>query len=361
MSLQRSLRAFEAARRREEREAQKRRRELERLEKEAAKLSASEQARLEVDSYKNRVELLLSVHKERGEDWDWTSIAASLPPLPPRIHTHNEMKAKRNLLAQYPVDRDLVSTSLERAHADDRRAYERAMEAYLPESREHEKSRALARRILAGDIQSYVDAFIECSPVGEITNLGSSVGIRAHSSKLVECRVTVHGIGIIPEEIKTLTSTGKVSVRSMPKARFQELYQDYVASCMLRIAREVFALLPVDEIVITAIAALEDSATGQLRKSPVLSAVVDRSKLTGLDFERLDPSDTIESFPHRGDFKASRKSGAFQPIEPISPGDLEVTESKPDVLKLLSDVRRLRAAVREDLSELNQGPAPSPA
>lgn len=75
-----SLRALEADERRRQRDAQRQQRELERRKKEQAKLSAIEQARLEVETYENRLEVLLSVHKEQGPTWDWTALAAALPP-----------------------------------------------------------------------------------------------------------------------------------------------------------------------------------------------------------------------------------------------------------------------------------------
>src|ERR1039458_2888850 len=78
-----TLRAIEAFQRRQQRDAQKRQRELERQNKEQAKLSAIEQARLEVETHENKLEVLLSVHREQGEIWDWVALAASLaPPCP---------------------------------------------------------------------------------------------------------------------------------------------------------------------------------------------------------------------------------------------------------------------------------------
>ena len=86
-----TLRAYEAAQRRQQRDAQKRQRELERQNKEQAKLSAIEQARLEVETYENRLEVLLSVHKEQGEIWEWIAIcsffASTLPER--KIHITN--------------------------------------------------------------------------------------------------------------------------------------------------------------------------------------------------------------------------------------------------------------------------------
>lgn len=61
-----TLKAIEAAERRQQRDAQKRLRELERQSREQAKLSAIEQARLEVETHERGLDVLLSVYKEQG-------------------------------------------------------------------------------------------------------------------------------------------------------------------------------------------------------------------------------------------------------------------------------------------------------
>ena len=66
MGYRATFRAIKAAERRSVRDAQKRHREFERQYKEQAKLSAIEQARLEVETHENKLEVLLSVHKEQG-------------------------------------------------------------------------------------------------------------------------------------------------------------------------------------------------------------------------------------------------------------------------------------------------------
>src|SRR5688572_27279554 len=76
-------RADAAYHRRIEREALKRQRELEKLAKERAKLNAIEQARLEVAEFENRIEVLLSVHKDCAESTDWLAAGTELPPPPP--------------------------------------------------------------------------------------------------------------------------------------------------------------------------------------------------------------------------------------------------------------------------------------
>src|SRR5262245_1042193 len=117
------LRAFHAAERRQQREAQKRFRELERKAKEQAKLSTIEQARLEVESFESGLEVLLSLHKEQGEAWDWLELAAALPPHAPRKFARHELKAKQASNLQ----------GVEGAIAQDEHEYQEALQAHAAE------------------------------------------------------------------------------------------------------------------------------------------------------------------------------------------------------------------------------------
>lgn len=328
-----TLKAIQAAERRQQRDAQKRLRELERQSKEQAKLSAIEQARLEVDTYESGLEVLLSVHKEQGEVWDWFELATALPPHSPRRFSRHELKARQRSTNQ----------SFDEACTQDEREFQEAVQAHRQEMAEWEKMKAIARRILAGEHKAYTEALVEFSALAEISDLGSALHFTVHGANLVECGLKVNGLQAIPSELKTLTSTGKVSVKPMPKGRFHEIHQDYVCGCVLRVAREVFALLPVETVLVTASADALDPRSGQTVGQPVLSAAIFRTALGRLDFEHLDPSDAMESFPHRGDAKSSRKSGEFERITPLTPADLPQTSPENvDFRDSLATLRRVR-------------------
>ena len=99
MSWRGTIRAIEAAERRAQRGEQRRFKELQRRNKELTKLSALEQARLEVETYDNRLEVLLSIHKEQGNEWDWHGIAQSFAPMEPaRGNRHQADAAARHAL-----------------------------------------------------------------------------------------------------------------------------------------------------------------------------------------------------------------------------------------------------------------------
>jgi hypothetical protein len=229
------------------------------------------------------------------------------------------------------------------------------MQVYSAQMAEWEKLKKLARRILAGEHKAYTEALVELNPFAEMSDLGSAIHFIVHSAKLAECVLKVNGKQAIPAEVKTLTSSEKVSIKPMPKGRFHEIYQDYLCGCVLRVVREVFALLPMDALLITAAADLLDTRTGQTVEQPVLSVFMARAVLTRLDFDRLDPSDTMENFQHRGDFRASRKSEAFQPITPLTPADIaQVSMNDMGFHDLLANIQKMREELRSKIAELSQ-------
>lgn len=195
---------YSRARKRDDRAYLKRQKELARMLKEQEKLSAQERARLEVEAFENSLEVLLSIHKQANAKFDWMEPLCTLPP-------------------HVPVNGDFKAHEQERA--------------------EWAKMHSLAKRVLAGEESAYDEALQDLSGFSELSKLGSSIAFRVHHSKLIECELTVNGRDAIPAEVKSLTSAGKLSVKAMPKARFHEVYQDYVCGCVLRAAREVLALL----------------------------------------------------------------------------------------------------------------------
>ena len=355
MGYKATVRAMEAAQRRQQRESQRRLRELERQAKEQAKLSAIEQARLEVETFDNQLEVLLSVHKEQGETWDWTAIAASLPPPCPQRNSYHEQKARQRAVVMPAEQREASQVLVEQARLQDQQEFQKALEVYSEQITQLDKLKKMAHRILAGEHKAYTEALVELNPFVEMSDLGSAIHFTVHTTKLAECVLKVNGRQAIPSEVKTLTSSGKVSVKPMPKGRFHEIYQDYLSGCVLRVTREIFALLPVDGLLITAAADILDPRTGQTIEQPVLSAFMPRDVVTRLDYDRLDPSDAMENFQHRGDFKASRKSETFQSITPLTPADIsQASIEDMGFHDLLANIQKMREELKLKIAELCQ-------
>jgi len=352
MSWKASMRAVAATEKRQQREAKKRQRDLENRAKEMAKLSALEQARLEVETYENELDVLLSIHKDQSDPWDWAAIIAYLPPVPPSRQPYNEFKARQRL-AVSPSQHE-TSTLIQQAQQQDEREYQDAMQTYSADHAEWEKLSRLARRILDGEHAAYLQAIQEFIPFAELSGIGSSMNFTVHNTRILECVFSINGRQAIPSEVKSLTASGKVSVKPMPKQRFIEIYQDYVCGCVLRVAREAFALLPLDTILITVLTDALDTRTGQAGKQPFLSVVIPQATLNTFNFERLDPSDTVLSMIHHGDLKASRKTGDFDSIIPLNMSDIaQEPDQDTDINSILVSAQRLRSELSKQCAALS--------
>jgi hypothetical protein len=348
-----SFKAYQAAMRRVEREEKKRSRELARLSKEQAKLSALEQARLEVEAYENQIALLLSVHQEACDEWDWLALASALPEPPPDTYRQGELRAKQNALVAFPVDRQAAVLAVDEWQRHDKRQLHESRQAHAADQAETENLRDLARRILLHESMAYIEAFAELNPVAEISSAGSLRRFSVENEQLIECVLKASAIDVIPAHVKSLTAGGKVAMRTMAKSQYHELYQDYICGCALRVAREVFAMLPVQWLLTTVLADVRDPATEAIGEHPVLSVAMDRATILGIDYGNLDTTEAIEHFQHRGNFKASRKTGAFQPITPLVAGNVMVSLNKTtDVSELSSHITRLLETIRGETSPL---------
>lgn len=339
MSWNQTLRSIEAAARRHERESRARYRQIQSQSKQLARLSAQERAKLEFSAFASQIEVLTSIHKECGPFWDWESLANAPQPVAP-VQEHRragEVISRRDaytpgffdkLLGKaakqseaFALELAVATRADEQEFAENRAAYESALAKW------HDQTH-LAREVLSGSSDAYSRVLGELAPFSELSDLGSLLTFYVRGASVIEVSVSVNADRAIPTEVKSLTATGRLSSKAMPKARFNEIYADYVAGCLLRVAREAFALLPLEVVLATAWADVFDSRTGHTENRAILSAAITRSTLKRLNFERLDPSDAIENFLHRGDFVASRKSGAFAPIVPLASADLG-TDGQP--------------------------------
>ena len=98
-----------------------------------------EHARLEVETYENRVELLRSVHKEQGEVWDWLAVAASLPPPRPQKNSYHEQRAIQRFAVVPSEKKEAAQSMPEKARLQDEQDYQTGMLTYKEQMAEWER------------------------------------------------------------------------------------------------------------------------------------------------------------------------------------------------------------------------------
>ncbi len=323
MTVNSVLRSMAASARRAERESLRRQREYQRHLNQEAKYQAIEEAALEVEEYENRILLLKSMHQDCSEIWNWEKIKESNPPRKPLKKSENETIATNKLNNFKPSFFDklfnkveLKKSSLEEeiigAKQKDEKEYQNEIEKYNIAFTEWTEIRDLATKILDGDLTAFKDAIEQVEPFSEIKEIGSSVEFNIINPKEIDITLSVNSSETIPSEEKTQLKSGKLSVKQMPKGKFYELYQDYVCSCILRVARETFALLPIEKVYITAVAELLNSKTGYIENQPILSVLIPKLTLNKLNLCMIDPSDSMKNFVNNMNFK---KTTGFDVVE----------------------------------------------
>ncbi len=320
------LKELAAATRRAEREAKKRQRELERRRKEMAKAEARQQAEYEVELFENEIDRLLSVHKDEPETWNWKKLSEAPDPPPPADDGPLE-RAAREALANYKpgffenlfggAKKKIaeLEAQIQAGRKNDAINLSAARRRHEEEGAQAEAQRAFARRMLDGDTDAYTQALTEINPFEEISELGASISFPLVEPKRISVRVQARGEGVVPAEEHKLTATGKLSTKAMAKGRFYEIYQHYLCGCALRIARELFALLPLDEALVNVVTVGVDSRTGHDTDETLISVIMPRSQFSKLNFKRLTPPASMELFEHRMQF---RKTAGPKPVKALT-------------------------------------------
>lgn len=327
-----TLRSVNAAVRRAEREARRRQRELERQQQQWERMQEIERAHLEVERFENYVALLLTVHQECSEPWDWHRIQSAPPPTKPIKSRRREEMARHKrdnyeetfldmLLNRINAQRKKLDEAVKQAQEEDEQDYQVRLASYQREYQDWSAMKELASCILAGDSEAYQDAYLQTRPFSDMQELGLTARFFVVTPKLIQVDVSVRGNEVVPSTEKRLLKSGKLSERQVPRTKYLELYQDYVCSCVLRVAGEFFALLPINMVIVNACTELLNTTTGYIEEQPILSVAVPRKTFENLSMHLVDPSDALQNFVHNMKF---RKTQGFESVEPLDPAAFPV-------------------------------------
>lgn len=327
-----TLRSINAAAKRADRHAKRRQRELLKNQIAYEKMQELEKAAYEVDVFENYIDVIQSIHKDCGDSVDWLKISTSQEPAKPLIISDNERQAiaRLNSFAPSFIDklfgkvtskRQKLEKEVSIAKVKDTQINSTNLSQWNIDVDEWKERVSLARRLLNGDISAKIDIIKELNPFSEIDHLGSGVKFTIQENGLLIVTINVHGANIIPKEQKTLLKSGRLSIKSMPVSRFNEIYQDYVYSVVLRVANEIFSILPDDKLIINAEDHLLNKSTGHLEPQSLLSVYITRDGVSRLNMEYIDPSDAMNNFIHNVNFK---KTKGFEPVNEVKVPEMSV-------------------------------------
>jgi hypothetical protein len=312
-------------------------------------------AKAEVEAFEQALAALTGAHRIRPPFFSWTAQHFSLPPHPPAFHAKNHLReAVETMLLTREYER--LEERLSVAWAKDEQVYYENFTAYQERHGKWGRLKALAQQLKAGEATALVDAHAELKEQGVVPPDGTEMALQPCDAKRLYIAIRVDGRDVTPSEVKTLTQAGKLSSKAMPKNRARELYEDHICSRCVAVARQLFATLPITEIIVTAYVPTISTVSGNETDTPVVSAHFIKERFMAMNFDEIDPSDALQSFRHAGDVRASRRGEDFTDIRPLAFEAHGVVESPADELQaLLETTGTLRNSFKRLMAKGGRG------
>jgi hypothetical protein len=276
-----------------------------------------EAGRSEAEAFQREVNRLRSIHLEPIEPVDWNELLHAAPPFPKDAKGPRQREAEAQLTRYRPGlfdrwfgrekwKRERLTARIAEAAEEDRQAY-----------RAWEEQVALAQAMVNRDPARYVEGIERSGRFEKLAPFCSGFQFKPTADpERIEGEFHVHPAQVVPKQMKTLTKSGKLSVKEMPKTQYYALEQDFVCSCVIRVALELFALLPVGTVYLHALDERMNPSTGFREPAVLLSAKLERRVLYSLNWHAMDCSEAMVNFEHRMKFWKTR---GFEPVERLKP------------------------------------------
>ena len=298
-------------------EAKTKRDEIKKQKEELAAQKAEQKATelqentLKAEEAANYIDVIKSVHKECENDMDWEAVLNSPPPFVKGQPGPREIEAQKAIDDYKPglagklfgdaKAREKLATALDEAKKIDAQEFADWQDSYK-----------FAQRIIDGDIDAYLEAIEEANPFEDLVEYGSDFEFGTDDPSVMETEFRVKADEVVPKTTVTVLKSGKLSEKELTKTAYYDLMQDYVCSCAVRLAREIFAVLPVGGVIVHAVDTVLDTSTGNDEETTILSVLFEREKFERANFDRIDPSDFVNSFTCNMKFT---KTAGFKPVK----------------------------------------------
>ena len=292
-----------------------RERQMAQAKREQERKLALEYAKATVEEYETKIDAITTIHRGAIEPYHWKQIEKVPAPFTLGEKGPREIEARKNQEEYKPGFFAKRISSLENSQ---KIALDKAIEVAIREDREEYENwkdiHNLATRIIELDTDAMLDAIERAEIFEDLAEYGSGFEISFVNSIVVEVEFDIMADTVVPKTACSLTSSGGLSQRPIPVSKRLDIMQDYVCSSALRIARDLFALLPIGAVLLHAKDNFLDTSVGHSEKQDILSVFITYPNLEKLNFDLIDPSDAMANFPCNMKFL---KTKGFQPISRI--------------------------------------------
>lgn len=301
--------------------------DAERRRKAAQKQQTLDNAYDAVSNWEEYIAKLISVHIDLADSIDWNKIAALPKPKKPIRKNIHFIDAEKKLNTFKPTFITKVTrgahkkilklqSALKIADEKDQKNFQKSLDEYSLKKKEWNDETEMARRLLSKDLEAFKEVISELGTSVKEDMIGDHIRFQIMEDR-IHAIPLVHTDEIIPKTRRKLRASGTLSETKMPAGEFNELYQDYVASVALKVAGDIFHVLPIETVYVTCMTTMLNTSTGHLEPTPILSVQFVKATFKKLNLTNIDPSDSLNNFNYSMNFKRTKGFSATKPLEPL--------------------------------------------
>lgn len=267
---------------------------------------------------------IVSFHRGCKINLDWEEIENELEPQEP-INNHPLTQQATEKYDNFKPNiihnvfgiknwyKQKLFKKIQEAKILDEQNYLASLSAYKYKKCEWNKKQDLAKTIKV-DGNAVLEVLQKQVDVADLS-IGKDVWFDVSGDMQVDVNLRVLSFDeVIPDEKFSLRQSGTLSTKKMPKGEGAELYQDYVCSALLRVARETLGAVPLRMVRANAVMSAVSAKTGHLEDQVVVSVIVVKETLNALNISRINSSDSLNNFIHNMKFT---KTKGFEEVEKI--------------------------------------------
>ena len=279
-----------------------------------------------VGEYNTYIQRIVSYHTKVISVWGWHQNLNTTNIDPPVNLHYREIQATKKLESYDPnwfirlfrlqeFLKNRLRKAKEEAIQKDNIEYEKALAKYESATKQIEINKRFVDGIKELNPEIYQEIIEARNPFPSI-GMSNGINLQLFDSYIsADCKIVNHEI-VIPKNTISQTQTGKLSIKDMAITKSHKLYQEYVCSCTLRVARELFGLIPVDVVYVNAIIDGHNPQNGRLEDQPILSLCITRQQHDSILFEKVNPVSCVEGLDYNMNFK---RTEGLQMVERLTP------------------------------------------
>ena len=134
--------------------------------------------------------------------------------------------------------------------------------------------KSISRKVLAGDIDAYLEIIEKMRPVDDLLDYGSDFEFGTDNPNSMEVEFRINAQNMLPD------------INVIGVENYEQIFKEYVCASSIRVARDLFALLPVKYVIVYA--KKEDEV--------VLQARFDKNEVQKINFREESSVEIIERF-----------------------------------------------------------------